>query len=398
MSFIRRGIETRAGVNYYSQSYNPLNLLYGQTSLWSSAGERVDEVTSLSIASVLSCVSLLADSVATMPLKCTVRKPDGGIDVVPTPEFLVNPDPANTNKFEYVHSTMISLALHGNAYTLISRDRSGNAIGLLPLHPYQVNVLADDKFNGRKYLFLGNEIPREDMLHIRWFTPPQSLVGISPILQQRTMLGLALAMDRYLAQWYGEGGTPSGVLETEAPLTAEAAKNLRDTWESTTRKRRRPSVLSHGLKWRPVQTSAVDMEFNATRDAVVAEIGRIFRIPPHMLGVKGDGMTYQNVEAASLNFLIHTLQPWLTRLEIAFSTLIPDPNVNVHFDPAVLLRLDALTKARVELTRIQSGTLTANEARIDDGRSPYQGGDQFFAALPGAPITGETEPIGESDG
>lgn len=380
MSLIRRGVETRAAANTFTQTYNPLNTLYGQTSLWSSAGERVDEVTALGIASVLSAVSLLADSVASMPMRAYRRKADGSRRMLDLPEVLANPDPSSTNRFELIHTTVASMALHGNAYLLIARDR-GKPVGLTPLHPYQMNVMANKDGSGRSYLHLGHEIAPEDMLHMRWFTPPQSLVGISPLLQQRTIMGLALAMDRYLAQWYGEGATPSGILESDKPVTAEQARLLRETWEGSQRKHRRPAVLSDGLKWRPINVSAVDMDFNMTRDAVIAEVGRIFRIPSHLLNIKGDGQTYANVEQGSLNFLTYTLQPWITRLEIAFSNILP-PNLDVEFDPSSLLRLDALTKANVQKIQIDSGTRNPNEARNQDGLEDYEGGDKFV--VPGA--------------
>ena len=394
MSLIRRGLEARnaASTGYFGSTYNPTSLLYGNTVMWSTAGERVDEVTSLGVASVLSCVSLLADSVATMPLRCTTMA--GGVRKE-VPAVLADPDPATTTGFELIHTTTACLALHGNAYLHIQRDSRGEPIGVQPLHPYQVNVVASRDYQGRQYLHLGNPIAPEDMLHIRWFTPPQSLVGISPILQQRTTIGLAIAVDRYLAGWYGDGGTPSGVLSTDQALTREAMEKLRETWESSQRKRRRPAVLTDGLKWTPVQTSAVDMEFNTTRDAITADVARIFRIPGFLLGIKSDGMTYMNVEQASLNYLMHTLQPWITRLEVAFSTLLPD-GVDVTFDPSSLLRLDAMTKARVQLTQIQSGTRSPNEARAVDGLEPYDGGDAFYMALPGAPLGGDsTAPVGE---
>ena len=388
MSLIRRGVDTRAAANTFTQSYNPLNTLYGQTSLWSSAGERVDEVTALGIASVLSAVSLLADSVATMPLRATRLQSDGSRKPIPLPAILEDPDPSSTNKFELIHSTVVSMALHGNAYLLIARD-GAKPVGLTPLHPYQMNVMANKDGSGRTYLHLGHEIPTEDMLHLRWFTPPQSLVGISPLLQQRTIMGLALAMDRYLAQWYGEGATPSGVLESDKPVTAEQARLLRETWEGSQRKHRRPAVLSDGLKWRPVNVSAVDMDFNMTRDAVIAEVGRIFRIPTHLLNIKGDGQTYSNVEQGSLNFLTYTLQPWLTRLEIAFSKILPY-SVDVAFDPSSLLRLDALTKANVQKIQIDSGVRNPNEARLQDGLPGYPEGDKYVVpgVKPAAPAVG----------
>ena len=390
MSLIRRTLEHRAAVNTFTQQYNPLNTLYGQTSLWSSAGERVDEITSLGIASVLSCVSLLADSVATMPLRCSVLQADGSRTPVPVPDVLLDPDPLESTGFELIHSTVVSLALHGNAYLWLTRDR-GKVVGITPLHPYQMNVLANKDGSGRQYVHLGHDIPTEDMMHIRWFTPPQGIVGISPLLQQRTVMGLALAMDRYLAQWYGEGGTPSGVLESEKPVTSEQARLLRETWEGSQRKHRRPAVLSDGLKWRPVTVSAVDMDFNNTRDAVTTEIGRIFRIPSHLLQTKGDGQTYANVEQGSLNFLTYTLQPWITRLEIAFSKILP-PGVDVQFNPESLLRLDALTKANVSQIQIKSGLRTPNEARISDGLQPYADGDKFVQVFAGASV--DPAPVG----
>lgn len=393
MSLLRKNVESRA--NYFGNTYNPLNLLYGQTAIWSSAGERVDEVTSLGIASVMSAVSLLADSVASMPMVCTVTQDDGALTRVATPDFIENPDPANTNRYEFIHSTMISLALHGNAYIKLDRGARGEVVGMLPLHPYQVNVLADKGMNGREYLWLGTRIPNENMLHIRWLTPPQSLVGVSPLLQQRTLMGLALAMDRYLASWYANGATPSSVLETDKTLTAESAKVLRESWEASQRKNRRPAVLSDGLKWRNVQTSAVDMEFNLTRDAVLQEVARVFRIPPALMNVKSAAQDYASVEMSSLNFLTYTLQPWITRLEVAFSTLLP-PGVDLRFDPRSVLRLDASTKAKVELMEIQSGKKSPNELRLADGLEPYDGGDKFFMALPGAPMGSDNAPaVGE---
>ena len=384
MSLIKRGIEARAGFPVYANTYNPLNVLYGQTSIWSSAGERVDEVTALGVASVLSAVGLLADSVATMNLR-GVRHVNGQREIVPLPSVLADPDPAESNRYELIHMIVASTAMHGNAYVKIDRDSRGNAVGLLPLHPYQVNVLPDKEMSGRAYLWLGRPIPREDMLHIRWFTPPQGLVGISPLLQQRTMVGLAIAMDKYLAQWYGEGATPSGVLETDRPLTKEAMTNLRESWESSQRKRRRPALLTDGLKWRPVNVSAVDMDFVNVKEQVLTEVARIFRIPPYMLNVKSASQTYQNNEAAALTFLTYTLAPWITRLETALSRILP-PGLDVEFDPSSLLRLDALTKARVQMTQIQSGTRTPNEARALDGLPPYPGGDEFVQVLPGAPM------------
>ena len=383
-------IFTRAStVGRYPQFNNyvsPLSQLYGQTSMTSAAGERNDEWTSLGVSVVLGCVSLLADSVASMPLRAYTIGKDGQRIMRPLPDVLADPDP-ESNTYELIHQVMASLALHGNAYVKIDRDRSGNMIGLVPLHPYQMQVLPTGDMTGRRYLHLGNEMDREDMLHLRWFTPPQSLVGISPLNQSRNLVGLAIAMDRHLAQFYGEGATPSSILMTDQKLTLDQARIIQGTWEATHKRHRRPAVLSDGLKWQPITTSAADQQMIQTREQIIRDIARIFRVPSHLIGAMGDNQTYQNVEQASLNFLTHTIAPWIRRLETAISTIL-DPEDDVAFDTSTLLRTDALTRARVNELNIKMGARSPNEVRQIEGMEPYIGGDVFNQAIQGSLTAG----------
>jgi HK97 family phage portal protein len=395
MSILRRGVGDVVG--RYPQFNNyvaPLSQLYGQTQVSSSAGERIDEWTALGISSVMNAVSLLADSVASMPLRCYIQE-DGYRKVVSLPEILKNPDPVSgTNEFEFIHQVIVSMALHGNAYIHIDRDRRGVPIGLVPLHPYQMQVLPTGDAAGRQYLHLGNEMDSENIMHLRWFTPPQSLVGISPLIQSRNLVGLSLAMDRHLAQFYAEGGTPSGVLETSQKLTIDQARTIQGTWEATHRRHRRPAVLADGLTFKPITTSAADQQMIQTREQLVRDIARVYRIPSNLMGVSGDGMTYQNVEQSSINFLTHTVTPWLRRLEIGFSRVL-DPGTDVLFDVSSILRTDSMTRARVNAVGIMHGVLTPNEARQSVGLEPYEGGDAFHQALPGAVTAGgDLPPLG----
>lgn len=386
----------RAGlVGRYPQFNNyvaPLSQLYGQTNITSAAGERIDEWTALGVSAVLGASSLLCDTVATMPLRA-FKTVNGRRVAIDLPSIIKNPDP-ESNSFELIHQVMASLTLHGNAYIHIDRDRFGNEIGLVPLHPYQMQVLPTGDQVGRKYLHLGNEMNAADIIHIRWFTPPQSLVGVSPMIQNRNLIGIALAMDRHISQFYGEGATPSSVLETDEKLTLDQARTIQGTFEATHRRHRRVAVLTNGLKWKPTTASAADMDLVNSREQLIRDIARVFRIPAHLIGATGDGQTYQNVEQASINFLTHTISPWLRRLEVAFSRLLPE-GVDVVFDTSVLLRLDAKTKAEVLKMEISSGTLSPNEARQLQGREPYEGGDVFNQALQGVLTSGpDTSPLG----
>jgi len=354
-------------------------------------GEPVNSETSLEVAAVLACTSLLADSVAALPMRA-VRYVGDRTEQLPTPTWITNPGDTITG-YELIHMIVSSLALHGNAYVFIEYRR-GAPYTLTPLHPDNVNVTITA--GKRTYSVAGVPVPADQMMHLRWFTPPQAAKGISPIHTQRTTIGLSLAMDRHLAQWYGEGGTPSSVLEIDGEMTVEAAKVLQATWESQHKRRRKPAVLSGGLKWKPISASAADMELNATREAQVAEIARIFRVPAHMIGAKGSSQTYQNIEQAGVQFVTYTLLPWLRRIEEAFSNLATRPTY-LRFDTSEFLRADTINRYRAHQVGISSGFLTPNEARAVEGLEPYEGGDEFVMALPGAPMAGpgtDPAPVG----
>jgi HK97 family phage portal protein len=384
MSIIKRGLTGR--YPQYNNYVAPLSQLYGQTNITSAAGERIDEWSAFGISAVISAISLLADSVASMPLR-TFKIENGKRVATDLPYILKQPD-IDSNEYELVHQIVASMALHGNAYVHLDRDKKGEIIGLVPLHVYQMQVLPTGDQTGRKYLHLGNEIPAEDLIHMRWFTPPQSLVGVSPLIQSRNLIGLAMAMDRHLGQFYAEGATPSSILETDQKLTNEQAQIIRNTWEATHKRHRRPAVLSDGLKWKPITTSAADQQMIETREQLIRDIARVFRIPAHLiLASGGDTQTYQNVEQASLNFLTHTITPWIRRVEIGLSRVLPD-GTDIAFDTSSLLRTDALTRAKVNMLNVQIGARTPNEVRQIEGLEPYDGGDVFNQSLNGTVTAG----------
>lgn len=356
-------------------------------SLSNFSGETVTETSALGVAAVFSAVGLLADSVASLPLE-VFNTTDGRMEPLPVPVWITDPSSVATG-YELMHGMVSSMALHGNAYAVIERNARYETIGLTALHPGNVTVQAPDG-RTRRYYVTGAQVDAAAMLHLRWWTPPQYLTGISPLEEHKTTFGLAMAVQRHLAQFYANGSIPGSVLETDAQLSAEQAQILRDTWEQQHQRQRRPAVLTQGLKWRAIGSSAGEMELNATREHQVNEVARVFRIPPHMIGGKGDSQTYANVESQNLSFLQHTLRPWLVRIEQAITGLLPAGQV-ARFNVDELLRADQLTRYRAHQLGIMSGILTPNEARQVERRAPYATGDEFVMALPGAPMATPNE-------
>jgi HK97 family phage portal protein len=249
-------------------------------------GEKVNETSALGISAVFSAISLIADSIALLPLK-TLRYDSAKTIFTDKPKFLEKPN-SNQTMFQVIHEIITSMAMHGNAFVLVDKDRQGRPIAMTPVHPEKVKVEME---NGQKvFMLMGNKgkferkITQNNMLQFIWYSYPGQLVGISPLRTQSNTYGLALAMERHIAQFYGQGGTPSSVLETDRDLTAEQASVLKETWIGTHNRNRKPAVLTGGLKWKAISASAGD-ELIKAREQIVNEIARVFRVPAHLLKV-----------------------------------------------------------------------------------------------------------------
>lgn len=364
--------------------------------LYNYTGEKVNEMSALGISTVFSAISLIADSIALLPIK-TLRYDGQKTIFTDRPKFLEKPNISlDLSMFSLLHQIITSLAMHGNSFVLVDKDRQGRPIQLTPIHPEKVKVEMSD---GQKVYMLqtkkgsyDRKITSDNMLHFVWYCYPGQLIGVSPLRTNSNTYGLALAMERHIAQFYGQGGTPSSVLETDRDLTAEQANILKETWLGNHNRNRKPAVLTGGLKWKAISDAAGN-ELIAARDQIVHEIARVFRIPAHLLLSKDGSNVYSNIESNGLAFIRHTLLPWIRRIEDGFSTLLPGKQF-VKLDTDEYSRGDQLSRVRSFQVAVSSGIMTPNEARAKMDLEPYEGGDKFYIGLQGALIDPTLPPQG----
>ena len=95
--------------------------------------------------------------------------------------------------------------------------------------------------------------------------------------------------------------------------------------------------------------------------------------------------TYSSVEATQIEFVTHTLRPYVAIIENTLSTLLQVyPNGQgafVEFNMNSLLRGDAQSRFTAYSQGIQAGILTANDARVAEGLSKIDGGDVLRVPL-----------------
>lgn len=356
----------------------------------SSAGETVNDQTALQVTTVWRCVFLLAGVVSTLPVH-VFRSEEDARRPLGKPTWLREPSPG-TLWSAWVTQLVVSVALHGEAFLDVARNAAGQPLDLRVIDPRRVEVEEGAYFDlGSRYTVDGKPFPSERMLHIPWITAPGRKRGLGPLRHQAEMIGLARAMDRYLAQFYGDGTTPSGVLQTDAELTKSQIEALSDSWEGRHRKRRKPAILAGGLKWTPTSAKPAEAEFLESRSMLISEVANIWGVPPHLVGGKSDAGTYQNVEQAGMIFLQFGLLPPLVRIEEALSSLLPRPQF-VKFNVSGLERADLATRTASQVALVNARLLLPNEGRAMEDRPPLPGGDVVSQPPPMPPPMPPSEP------
>jgi HK97 family phage portal protein len=348
------------------------------------SGEVVSEINVFASTAILSAVTLLADSVSSMPIDIIKRKPNQ-IQKLSTPSVFQYPNDRQ-NMFEFLHQLMATLALNGNAYIYAPRGSNGLPVEMRNISPAQVKKIVQTDTGAYIYTIGREQFSSDDVKAVHWLLMPNQLRGVSPMEALRNTIGTGLAMDRFLAQFYGEGATPSSVLETDGAITPEQAQQIAQNWEQAHYKHRKPAVLQGGLKWRSITTSAADMQMLEHKESIIRDIARVYRIPLHLIiGTGGDTQTYTNLEGTGAAFYKYTLLGWVRRLETTLSEFLPY-NQEVRFDATEFLRADLMTRVQAQTMQIANGSLTPNEAREIENREPYDGGDTFVRKTGEVPI------------
>ena len=364
----------------------------------SSSGKAVTERSAMQMTAVYSCVRILAEAIAGLPLHLYKHTENGGKEkAIDHPLYLLLHDEPNPemSSFVFRETLMTHLLLWGNAYAQIIRNGKGEVVALYPLMPNKMSVDRDEKGNlYYSYVRSQDEAPTmkgstvilrpEDVLHVPGLGF-DGLVGYSPIAMAKNAIGLAIATEEYGAKWFANGAAPSGVLEH--PGTIKDPSRVREAWQSQfggSSNSGKIAVLEEGMKYTPITISPEQAQFLETRKFQINEIARIFRVPPHMVGDL-EKSSFSNIEQQSLEFVKYTLDPWVVRWEQSIMRRLLSPEEKrtyyVKFNLEGLLRGDYQSRMNGYAIGRQNGWMSANDIRELENldRIPAEeGGDLYL--------------------
>lgn len=348
------------------------------------------------VAAVYSCVKLIAESVARIPLELKVYDQSGRYfrNAYENPLYGLLAEKPNSRQtsYELVRSLVTRLLVDGNAYMLPRRDRMGGVTELLLLRGVNYDVTSNiyhvnDTLNG-----INEVITPDDIVHLRNLGLRDDYLGVSTLQQASHAIGLSMGADNELSALFKSGSRYRGFLTgkgtgVDSSLWGanqdEALKDMREKMRQDVESGNNLLWLPSDMDFKSLSMTPQDVQLLENKRFTVKEIGRYFRVHPSMLYEDG-GSTYSNAEMDSVQFQNHTLWPILRQIEqeLACKLLLPAERkyMRIKFDKDDAYTTDLSTKAKYMTDTIANGVYTINDWRHREGNPPVEGGDSAMCS------------------
>lgn len=359
-----------------------------------SSGAKVTPESALGVPIVQNCVTLLAESIAQLPLELYQRTANGKRDAaINHPLYDVLRYQPNGFQTPYEHREFGQLAagLRGNSFNFIERRDDGNVTALWPINNDKVIVYKGaDMLPYYQVGAFEDRLPMRLIHHVRWHSH-NGYQGLSPIMLHAEAVGLAQAVRQYTGKSFANGVSVSGVIERprEAPAIKDQGSidRVLDQWGSKfggMDNAKKVAMLQEGMTFKPVSMTNVDAEIIGILKLSGVDCARIYKIPLPMVNDL-DKANYNTIEQLLIQFVVFGLLPWVKRHEQAMMRdfLLPKDRRDyfIEFNLTGLMRGDQKSRYDSYAIGRQWGWLSVNDIRRLENMPPVEGGDAYLQPL-----------------
>lgn len=358
----------------------------------SDSGISVNEDTALKYSAIWNAVTIYGTGISTIPVKVYERDENGNKQERPDHPAanLVGDFPNDLQSgCTFKQTGMAHNLLWGNFYAAISRDGRARPNSLTLLHPRNVEV--DTSRNRLVYVVRVEgrpeyEINVSDMIHVPGLSV-DGFEGLSVISHAKNGIGLGLATEKFGNKFFKNGANLSGVIKHPGSFKdKDAQENFRKQWNkaySGTDNALKTAILTLGMDYQSIGIPPEDAQFLETRKFGIPEVARWFNLPPHMLKDL-EKATFSNIEQQALEYVVHSLRPWLVKWETEFKRklLTEDQKRSgrweIKFNVNALLRGDSEAQGLFIDQMIKNGVYSLNDGRKYLDLNTIEGGDRHF--------------------
>lgn len=358
-----------------------------------SSGVTVTPDTALALPILQNCVTLLAESIAQLPLELYRRQDKGQREPAinhPLYDVLRYQPNGFQTPYELRECEQMAVGLRGNSYTFVERGEDGNVTALWPLVNDKVVVCQGDDMLPYYRVGTSEPLPMRHIHHVRWVSR-NHYVGLSPVELHAEAVGLAQAVRTYTGKSFANGATVSGVIERprEAPAIKDQGTidRILDQWGNKyggMDNAKKVAMLQEGMTFKPISMTNVDADIANILKLSGSDVARIYKIPLPMVNDL-DKANYNTIEQLLIQFVVFGLLPWVKRHEQAMMRdyLLPQDRREyfIEFNLSGLLRGDQKSRYEAYAIGRQWGWLSVNDIRRLENMPPVPGGDVYLQPL-----------------
>ncbi|WP_264580992.1 phage portal protein [Rhodoblastus acidophilus] len=389
------GVQNSAGT---TATY-PLSDPQAFEKLFGPASNAVSADRAMTHSAFYRCVFLIAGSIAMLPLLVYRQQADGHRErdtESPAARLIYERPNARMSPSMFWRQNVADMLMNGNGISWIERDRNGTPLNLWPIPWNRVGIRLDNILGEPTQIYVltldnGRYITahQDDVLHFPGSAQWQIFRAMSPLSAYATSVGIGLSADAFAKAYFDNGSAPDGYISVPNQIKShEDAEAIRKDWMAHHGGANRfagPAVIPQGGKFEQLKLNAVDAQLLDSRRFSVEDIGRIFGVPPHMLGALDKATSFgKGLEEQTQAFLDFTLGPHLRAIEDELNwKLVRQRTKIAEFDREGFVRGDL--KSRMEAIQIMlggnngPGLISQNEGRRKINLGPVKKGDQIVS-------------------
>lgn len=352
----------------------------------STTGKTITVNKAMRLAACWSCVRLISETIATLPLGLYMRQADGGRTVASDNDlhWIINTNPnSRMTAVQFWEAVVASMLLRGNAFVEIVRI-GGRIVALEFLLPNRMDLDVADNgeilYRYREKNGQLRDIAGSDMMHIPAFSL-DGQIGLSPIAYGADVFGAAMSAEDVAGSTFKNGMHQTVAFEVNKTLSPKQRDDFRDYVQriSGAMNAGKSPVLEEGVSAKVIGINPVDAQLLESREYSAEEICRFYMVDPTMVGYSDKASNWgTGLEQKLLRFLTFTLRSYMRRIEegINRNLLTPAQRRQIYSEFSIegLLRADSAARATLYSGMVQNGIYTRDECRMKENL-PKMGGN-----------------------
>src|SRR3989304_5214287 len=355
-----------------------------------SSGVAVNSDSAMRVVTVYNCVKVLYNCISQMPCQLMEDVNDVKNKATDHPLYKVISKRPNgwLTASELWGKAIVDVSMRGN-FVAFKTMVGKNVREILPVNPDRLQEIKQNPDFSLTYKISGpsgepaKEYPQSKIFHIRGL-PLDGITGMNPIQYARECIGLGMAGEKFLAQYFGKGLHPGAVLTHPLRLAPQDHANMLAAWNikyAGLNHAQGLMLVDDGMKIDFPPFKLVDQQFLELMKMTEAQICGMFGVPLILVQAGSTPATYASSVQFKQSFVDFTLAPIAVSFESSIDrdllTKSEQDRYYSKYNMGSLLRGNMAERFAAYAIGITNKFMNSNQARALEDWNPREGGDVY---------------------